>query len=82
MYSLQFRRRLRLKVRVGEGEAVPTVTGIWPTANWHEREVYDLFAGMTADSLNVMTDHHPPLRSYGRLKSRPIKPRSMINLDR
>src|SRR3989338_4378253 len=43
LYSLQHRRRLRLKIRVDEGEAVPTVTGVWETANWHEREVYDLF---------------------------------------
>ena len=38
---------LRLKVRVGEkGEehpSVPSVTSIWPGANWYEREVYDLF---------------------------------------
>jgi len=54
VYSLQFRRRLRLKVRVGEGEAVPTVTAIWPTANWHEREVYDLFG--------VPFEGHPDLR--------------------
>ena len=54
VYSLQFRRRLRLKVRVAEGEAVPTVTGIWPTANWHEREVYDLFG--------VPFEGHPDLR--------------------
>lgn len=38
---------LRLKVRVGQrGEehpAVPSVTAVWPGANWYEREVYDLF---------------------------------------
>ena len=43
LYSLQYKRRIRLKVRVNEGEAVPTVTGVWETANWHEREVFDLF---------------------------------------
>jgi NADH-quinone oxidoreductase subunit C len=43
LYSLQFKRRLRLKVRVDDGQAVPSVTGIWESANWGEREVYDLF---------------------------------------
>ena len=54
LYSLPHKRRLRLKVRVGEGESVPTVTGVWETANWHEREVYDLFG--------VPFDGHPDLR--------------------
>jgi NADH-quinone oxidoreductase subunit C len=43
LYSLQFKRRLRLKVRADEGQAVPSLTGIWESANWGEREVYDLF---------------------------------------
>jgi NADH-quinone oxidoreductase subunit C len=43
LYSLAHKRRLRLKVRVHEGQAVPSVTGVWETANWHEREVFDLF---------------------------------------
>ena len=33
LYSLQYKRRLRLKVRVDEHEAVPTLTGVWETAN-------------------------------------------------
>jgi NADH-quinone oxidoreductase subunit C len=32
-----------LKVRAAEAEGVPSVSGIWPAANWLEREVYDLF---------------------------------------
>jgi NADH-quinone oxidoreductase subunit C len=54
LYSLRHKWRLRLKVRVDEGDAVPSVTGIWETAAWHEREVFDLF-GLT------FTDH-PDLR--------------------
>ena len=43
LYSIPRRHRLTVKTAVGEGEAPPTATGLWPTANWHEREVFDLF---------------------------------------
>ena len=47
LLSIPNQSELRLKVRVGEpGEEhppVPTVSGVWPGANWYEREVYDLF---------------------------------------
>jgi NADH-quinone oxidoreductase subunit C len=58
LLSIPHRCELRLKVRVGErGEehpSVPTVVGVWPAANWYEREVYDLF-GITFAG-------HPDLR--------------------
>lgn len=43
LYSTRLRQRVRVKIRVAEGEAVPTATGVWPAANWLEREVYDMF---------------------------------------
>ena len=37
-------RRLRLKVRLmNEDPRLPTVSGVWPAANWAEREIFDLF---------------------------------------
>src|SRR5713101_3661278 len=46
LLSIPNQCELRLKVRVGERReehpAVPSVTSIWPAANWFEREVYDL----------------------------------------
>jgi len=54
LYSVRDRQRVRLKVRAGEGEPVSSVTGIWPSANWLEREVYDLFG--------VAFVGHPDLR--------------------
>ena len=42
-YSISKRHRLRMKVTVGSDETVPTVTGIWPAADWPEREVYDMY---------------------------------------
>jgi NADH-quinone oxidoreductase subunit C len=44
LVSIERRARLRLKVRLAGGDAhVGTVSGIWPAANWLEREVWDLF---------------------------------------
>ena len=43
LLSIVHRCRLRLKVRVGDGEAVPTVQDVWPAAGWLEREVWDMF---------------------------------------
>lgn len=43
LYSIPRRERLRVKVRAAEGQPVPSVSGVWPTANWHEREAFDLF---------------------------------------
>jgi NADH-quinone oxidoreductase subunit C len=49
LVSIEHRLRLRVKVRLhGEAARVPTVTGLWPAANWLEREVWDLF-GITFD---------------------------------
>jgi NADH-quinone oxidoreductase subunit C len=55
LFSTTHYGRIRLKVRVPEDDAsVPTVTGIWATANWHERETFDLFG--------IRFDGHPDLR--------------------
>src|SRR5580704_15158370 len=44
LVSIEHRERLRLKVRLhGDDSHVGTVSGIWPAANWLEREVWDLF---------------------------------------
>lgn len=45
--SLKTRASIRLKLRVGDEDTpdpeVPSVTHVWPAANWYEREVFDLF---------------------------------------
>jgi NADH-quinone oxidoreductase subunit C len=44
LLSLSRAARLNLKVALpGENPRVPTVTGVWPAANWLEREVFDMF---------------------------------------
>jgi NADH-quinone oxidoreductase subunit C len=43
LFSIAKRHRLTIKTAIAEGEEAPTATALWPTANWHEREVFDLF---------------------------------------
>jgi NADH:ubiquinone oxidoreductase subunit C len=45
--------RVRLQVWVDDGEAVPSVVSVWPTADWHEREAYDL--------MGIRIEGHPNL---------------------
>jgi len=54
LYSFAGNNRLRLRVQVGAEERVPSVTGVWPTANWLEREIFDMFG--------VRFDGHPDLK--------------------
>ncbi len=55
LFSTKHHNRLRLKVLLSEDEPnLGTVTTVWKTADWHERETYDLFG--------VIFDGHPDLR--------------------
>jgi len=71
LYSIRLKHRVRVKVRVGDGEPVPTLTTIWPAANWLEREVFDLFGIHFAGHPNLrrilMPDDwqgHPQRKDY------------------
>ena len=55
LFSTAKHHRLRLKVLLNDNDThVQTVSGVWRTANWHERETFDL--------LGVIFDGHPDLR--------------------
>jgi NADH-quinone oxidoreductase subunit C len=41
--SMTYRRRVRLETAVPAGGSVPSVTSVYPTADWQERETYDMF---------------------------------------
>ena len=47
-------RRVRVQVWLDDGEAVPSVVEIWPTADWHEREAWDL--------MGIPVEGHPNLK--------------------
>ncbi len=71
LYSIARRHRINLKVDVGEGDQPPTACTVWTTANWHEREVFDLFGirfhGHPDMTRILMTDEwvgHPLRKDY------------------
>lgn len=55
LYSLSLATHLRLKLHVSEDDpTVDTVSDIWPAAEWHEREIYDM--------MGLRFNNHPDLR--------------------
>lgn len=54
LYSFPKNERLRLKAQVGEHDPVPSVTEVWPAANWLERECFDMFG--------IVFEGHPDLK--------------------
>jgi NADH-quinone oxidoreductase subunit C len=78
LYSMTLAIHLRLKLQVSEDAgAVDTVSDIWPTANWHEREIFDMmgikFTGHPDLRRILMWDGYPyfPLRKEFPLEGLP-----------
>ena len=78
LYSMPLGVHLRLKLRISEDVgSVDTVSDIWPTANWHEREIYDMmgikFSGHPDLRRILMWDGYPffPLRKEFPLEGLP-----------
>lgn len=69
LYSINKNHRLRVKVRVEERDAVvPTISKIWPVANWLEREAWDMFG--------IDFENHPDLRRilmYEEFQGHPLR---------
>lgn len=75
--TLDDSKHLRVKAKVSEDEEVPSATDIWPGADWHEREVYDMmgirFSGHPNLKRILMWEGYPffPLRKDFPLAGRP-----------
>jgi NADH-quinone oxidoreductase subunit C len=71
LLSPQQNCRIRVKIAVGEGEAVPSITGVFPGADWFERETYDLYGVLFTghpDMRRILTDYgfegHPLRKDF------------------
>lgn len=54
LYSFKHNERVRIKTQIKDGETLRSAVGIWETANWLEREVFDMFG--------ISFDGHPDLK--------------------
>jgi len=87
LLSLKQNKRIRIKVSVDETMMIPSVTGIYSSANWFEREVWDMYGvrfNDHPDLRRILTDYgfdgHPqrkdfPLTGYVELRYDPDKQR-------
>ena len=54
LYSFPRNERVRVKTQIADGDHIPSVAFLWPTANWLEREAFDMFG--------IQFDGHPELK--------------------
>ena len=80
--SLKMNLRVRVKVATGEDTAIPTVEGLFPSAGWYEREVWDmygLFFDGNKDLRRILTDYgfegHPLRKDF------PLTGHSQVRYD-
>ncbi len=82
LLSVEHNKRLRLKVLLSEREMVASVVEVWPTANWFEREAFEMYG--------IIFNYHPDLRrlltDYGfeghpMLKDFPLTGRAEMFFD-
>ncbi|ABL70340.1 MULTISPECIES: NADH-quinone oxidoreductase subunit C [Paracoccus] len=71
LLSMYQNQRIRVKVQVREDELVPSLIGVFPGANWYEREVFDLFGILFSghsDLRRILTDYgfrgHPLRKDF------------------
>ncbi len=85
--SMKLNQRVRVKAAVREDESIASLTGVFPNANWYEREVFDMFGVLFAghpDLRRILTDYgfrgHPlrkdfPTSGYTELRYDDVRKR-------
>ena len=71
LFSINKHHRIRLKAMVGKGEKISSVVGVWSTADWHEREAFDMYGiifeghpNLTRILMPENWDGHPLRKDY------------------
>ena len=54
LYSFERNERIRVKTQIADGESIPSAVSLWATANWLEREAFDMFG--------IQFEGHPELK--------------------
>ena len=54
IYSIKHRHYIECRVEITEDEKIPSVTGLWKAADWHEREAFDM--------MGIEFENHPDLK--------------------
>ena len=60
LLSMRLNQRVRVKASVREDEAIPSIVGVFPAANWFEREAFDMYGVIFAghpDLRRILTDY-------------------------
>jgi NADH-quinone oxidoreductase subunit C len=71
LLSHGLKQRIRVVARLNEGQSIASITGVWPSANFYEREVFDLFGvpftghpNMTRIMMPENWEGHPLRKDY------------------
>ena len=54
LYSTKYQHYLEVRIEVEDGISIPSIVNLWNTANWHEREAYDM--------MGIKFEGHPDLK--------------------
>ena len=80
--SMPQNQRVRIRISVAEDEVVPSITDLYPSANWYEREVFDMYGVMFSghpDLRRILTDYG--FRGYPLRKDFPTTGYSEVRYD-
>ncbi len=82
LLSMRLNQRIRVKTRTDEVAPVPTVSGVFPVANWYEREAFDMYGIIFAghpDLRRILTDYG--FEGYPLRKDFPLTGRVQVRYD-